>query len=163
MMISYPARFESGPQGRVMVSFRDLPEAATDGADFDEALEEALDLLNSALGWRVKNRLIGHTVNDEPSYVPTWHAPNGASVLERPSPIESFDDAEKLLWEPWWLVTIGHDDPEDRYGPVGAYLAYGDYDEEGENITAYGRGSDWPLAIYVAIAKALASSQTSTR
>ena len=52
MMINYPARFESGPQGRVMVSFRDLSEAATDGADFDEALEEALDLLNSALCYR---------------------------------------------------------------------------------------------------------------
>lgn len=56
MKISYPARFEAGPQGRVMVSFRDLPEAATDGADFDEALEEALDLLNSALCFRIKYR-----------------------------------------------------------------------------------------------------------
>lgn len=56
MKISYPARFESGRQGRVMVSFRDLPEVATDGADFDKALAEALDLLNSALCFRIKYR-----------------------------------------------------------------------------------------------------------
>jgi antitoxin HicB len=56
MKIVYPAKFEADENGRVMVTFRGLPEAATDGADLDEARTEAVDLLNSALMFRMKYR-----------------------------------------------------------------------------------------------------------
>jgi len=56
MKIAYPAKFETGEEGRVLVRFRDLPEAATDGADMEEARVEAKDLLDSALMFRMKYR-----------------------------------------------------------------------------------------------------------
>lgn len=56
MKIAYPAKFETGEDGRVLVTFRDLPEAATDGADLAEARSEAADLLDSALMFRMKYR-----------------------------------------------------------------------------------------------------------
>ena len=56
MKIAYPAKFMRDEDGRVLVTFRDLPEAATDGADRDEARAEAADLLDSALMFRMKYR-----------------------------------------------------------------------------------------------------------
>ena len=56
MKIAYPARYEADEDGRILVTFRDLPEAATDGADIDEARAEAADLLDSALMFRMKYR-----------------------------------------------------------------------------------------------------------
>ncbi len=56
MKIAYPARFEADEDGRIVATFRDLPEAATDGADMDEARGEAADLLDSALMFRMKYR-----------------------------------------------------------------------------------------------------------
>lgn len=56
MKIAYPAKFESDEGGRVLVTFRDLPEAGTDGANVDEARSEAVDLLNSVLMFRMKYR-----------------------------------------------------------------------------------------------------------
>ncbi len=56
MKIVYPAKFEADEDGRILVTFRDLPEAATDGATEDEARAEAADLLNSALMFRMKYR-----------------------------------------------------------------------------------------------------------
>ncbi|MCH8037880.1 MAG: type II toxin-antitoxin system HicB family antitoxin, partial [Proteobacteria bacterium] len=56
MKIVYPAKFETDEGGRILVTFRDLPEAATDGADMDEARSEAADLLDSALMFRMKYR-----------------------------------------------------------------------------------------------------------
>lgn len=56
MKIVYPARFEAGEDGRVLVTFRDLPEAGTDGADMDEARREAVDVLESSLMFRMKHR-----------------------------------------------------------------------------------------------------------
>jgi antitoxin HicB len=56
MRIAYPAAFERGEDGRILVTFRDLPEAATDGADMDEARREAADVLDSALMFRMKYR-----------------------------------------------------------------------------------------------------------
>jgi antitoxin HicB len=56
MKISYPAKFEADEDGRVLVTYRDLPEAATDGADMDEARREAVDLLDSTLMFRMKYR-----------------------------------------------------------------------------------------------------------
>lgn len=56
MKIAYPAKFEPDEGGRILVTFRDLPEAATDGADLDEARREAADVLDSALMFRMKYR-----------------------------------------------------------------------------------------------------------
>ena len=56
MKIAYPAKFEADEGGRILVTIRDLPEAATDGAGMDEAREEAADLLDSALMFRMKYR-----------------------------------------------------------------------------------------------------------
>ena len=56
MKIVYPAKFEADEDGRILVTFRDLPEAATDGADVHEARGEAADLLDSALMFRMKYR-----------------------------------------------------------------------------------------------------------
>jgi len=56
MKIAYPAKFEADDGGRVLVTFRDFPEAATDGADLTEAWQEAIDLLDSTLMFRMKYR-----------------------------------------------------------------------------------------------------------
>ncbi len=55
-LVAYPAKFEDDGDGRVLVTFRDLPGAATDGADQAEALHEAIDLLNSDLSFRMQYR-----------------------------------------------------------------------------------------------------------
>ncbi|MDP6704732.1 MAG: type II toxin-antitoxin system HicB family antitoxin [Alphaproteobacteria bacterium] len=56
MKIAYPAQFEADEDGRILVTFRDFPEAATDGVDLAEARTEAVDLLNSVLSFRMKYR-----------------------------------------------------------------------------------------------------------
>ena len=56
MKIAYPAKYETDEGGRILVTFRDLPEAATDGADMDEARREAADVLDSVLMFRMKYR-----------------------------------------------------------------------------------------------------------
>jgi antitoxin HicB len=56
MKIAYPAKFETDEDGRILVTLRDFPEAATDGADMDEARREAADLLDSSLMFRMKYR-----------------------------------------------------------------------------------------------------------
>jgi antitoxin HicB len=56
MKIAYPAKFEADGDGRILATFRDLPEAATDGADIEEARREAVDLLDSTLMFRMKYR-----------------------------------------------------------------------------------------------------------
>ena len=56
MTIAYPAKFDADEDGRILVTFRDLPEVATDGADMDEARREAADALTSALMFRMKYR-----------------------------------------------------------------------------------------------------------
>ena len=56
MKIAYAAKFQPDEDGRVLVTFRDFPEAATDGADIYEARQEAVDLLNSTLMFRMKYR-----------------------------------------------------------------------------------------------------------
>ena len=50
---SYPALFEKGADGRILVTFPGLPGAATDGRDEREALMEAMDCLAEALAQRM--------------------------------------------------------------------------------------------------------------
>ena len=54
--ISYPATFRPDRDGRPVVRFPDLREAATDGEDMAEAFEEAMDCLGSALAHRLANK-----------------------------------------------------------------------------------------------------------
>ncbi len=56
MKMAYPAKFDADEDGRILVTFRDFPEAATDGADQAEAEAEALDLLHSVLEFRMRGR-----------------------------------------------------------------------------------------------------------
>ncbi len=73
----YPARLRRDADGRTLVSFPDLPEALTDGADEAEALIEARDCLSEAL----MNRLThGETV-------PAPSAPKRGQRLIAPDPL----------------------------------------------------------------------------
>jgi antitoxin HicB len=53
---TYPARFTTGSDGRVLVEFVDLPRVATDGEDDHEAMAEAMDALGSDLSIRLSRR-----------------------------------------------------------------------------------------------------------
>lgn len=50
---SYPATFRPDQDGRPLVGFPDFPEAHTDGRDFAEAFEEAIDCLGSVISHRM--------------------------------------------------------------------------------------------------------------
>ena len=49
----YPATLRRDAGGRVVVKFRDLPEALTDGADEADALGEASDCLDETIAGRI--------------------------------------------------------------------------------------------------------------
>lgn len=54
---AYPCRPRKDSEGRILISFRDVPEALTDGATKEEALFEAADALSAALaGYLVGDR-----------------------------------------------------------------------------------------------------------
>jgi antitoxin HicB len=55
-VFSYPAKFTSTGEGRILVVFADLPRVATDGKDDREAMEEAMDALGSDLSIRLSRR-----------------------------------------------------------------------------------------------------------
>jgi antitoxin HicB len=87
MDFAYPAKFRRDEDGRWVVSFPDLPEAHTDGADRQEALLEAEDCLGSALAFRMadKQPLPRPTAIARGSVaipVPVWLAPKLALHFE---------------------------------------------------------------------------------
>ena len=53
---AYPARLQRQRDGSYLVTFRDLPEALTDGGDETEALIQAQDCLIAALGGYIEAR-----------------------------------------------------------------------------------------------------------
>ena len=55
MQFVYPAHFSLAAPDEVVVSFRDLPECLTSGADPREALSEAADALEEALAARIED------------------------------------------------------------------------------------------------------------
>jgi antitoxin HicB len=76
---TYPAKFTTGSDGRILVEFVDLPRVATDGASLQEAIEEAIDALGSDLSIRLSRR----------EEIPT---PSRAKRGQRLIPV------------PWWLA-----------------------------------------------------------
>jgi len=57
LTLAYPAVFKHDLTGRTLVSFPDFPTAYTDGADTDEALEEAIDCLGSAVAFAISDKV----------------------------------------------------------------------------------------------------------
>ena len=49
--MKYPAKFEPAPEGGYVVTFRDVPEAITQGDDEIDAFEMAADALGSSIEW----------------------------------------------------------------------------------------------------------------
>ena len=56
MRFTYPARLKRFGPDEIVVSFRDLPECLTSGADETEALTEAADALEEAIAGRIDDR-----------------------------------------------------------------------------------------------------------
>lgn len=56
MRFTYPARLRADCTGELIVSFRDLPECLTSGANEAEALAEAADALEEAVAGRIDDR-----------------------------------------------------------------------------------------------------------
>ena len=76
---TYPAKFSTGSDGRVLVEFVDLARVATDGKDLQEAFAEAIDALGSDLSIRLSQH----------EEIPT------------PSPAKR---GQRLVPVPWWLA-----------------------------------------------------------
>ena len=55
MRFTYPARLRPDSTGELIVSFRDLPECLTSGANEAEALAEAADALEEAIAGRIND------------------------------------------------------------------------------------------------------------
>lgn len=55
-MRAYPAKLTASPEGGFTVTFRDVPEAITEGEDRDEALAHAVDALESGLSFYIDDR-----------------------------------------------------------------------------------------------------------
>src|ERR1017187_4355881 len=53
---AYPAVFSRDEGGRSLVRFPDLPTAHTDGADANEAMEEAIDCLGSNIAFAMADK-----------------------------------------------------------------------------------------------------------
>ena len=56
MRFTYPAQLQRTGVDEIVVSFRDLPECLTSGADETEALAEAADALEEAIAGRIDDR-----------------------------------------------------------------------------------------------------------
>ncbi len=82
----YAATFSTDEAGRILARFPDLPGAATDGANQDEAMKEAIDCLGSYLA----SRMVRKEEIPEPSVakrgqrlvpVPLWLAPQAGFIF----------------------------------------------------------------------------------
>jgi antitoxin HicB len=54
---AYPAVFTHDESGRSLVGFPDFPAAHTDGADANEAMEEAIDCLGSSIAFAMRDKV----------------------------------------------------------------------------------------------------------
>lgn len=76
---TYPAKFATGSDGRVLVEFVDLPRVATDGKHLAEAIAEAIDALGSDLSIRLSRH----------------------EEIPAPSRVKR---GQRLIPVPWWLA-----------------------------------------------------------
>lgn len=53
-MLRYPVKLEAAEEGGFVVTFRDFPEAITQGEDLEDALRHAADVLESAIDWYIE-------------------------------------------------------------------------------------------------------------
>lgn len=60
----YPARFEEAPEGGFVVTFRDIPEAITQGDTEAEAMEMAADALLTSMDFYFEDRRAVPTPSD---------------------------------------------------------------------------------------------------
>ncbi len=82
MRYVFPARIDEDAEGRWVVSFPDVPEALTDGADREEALHEATDALGAALaGYVHEQRVIPRPSRVTADQVPVTVPPLVAAKL----------------------------------------------------------------------------------
>ena len=58
LTLAYPAVFKRDQTGRIVVSFPDFATAHTDGADSNEALEEAIDCLGSVVAFAMADKVV---------------------------------------------------------------------------------------------------------
>jgi antitoxin HicB len=99
---TYPAKFTTGSDGRVLVEFIDLPRVSTDGKDDREAMEEAMDALGSELSIRLSRReeipASSATKRGQRQVpVPLWLAPKLALYLAmRDQDVNSSELARRL-------------------------------------------------------------------
>jgi antitoxin HicB len=54
---AYPAVFKRDEDGRLLVSFPNFPAAHTDGADANQAMEEAIDCLGSSIAFAMADKI----------------------------------------------------------------------------------------------------------
>ena len=85
MQFIYPARLQRTGADETVVSFRDLPECLTSGADEAEALAEAADALEEAIAGRT-NRT---------EFIP---APSPVRAGEYPISVPADTAAKAALW-----------------------------------------------------------------
>ncbi len=86
MRFVYPARLDRTGPHEIVVSFRDLPECLTSGADASAAVVEAQDALEEAMAGRInRNEVIPRPstpqTGEHPIAVPTDMAAKAALVL----------------------------------------------------------------------------------
>ena len=77
MRFVYPARLQRNGPDEVVVSFRDLPECLTSGADENEALAEAAAALDVAIA----GRIVYPPPSDDPIPVPSARRPGEHDVV----------------------------------------------------------------------------------
>jgi antitoxin HicB len=90
----YPAKLEPDSNGTILATFPDFPEAATFGADADEALFHAVDALLTAIAARIEDR----------EDVPVPSALNGNL---RPVTLSALAEAKILLYRAMRDTGIG--------------------------------------------------------
>jgi antitoxin HicB len=76
---AYPASFKRDDAGRILVSFPDFPTSHTDGANANEAMEEAIDCLGSTIAFAMADR----------------------TDVPKPSPVKR---GQRLVPVPLWIV-----------------------------------------------------------
>lgn len=54
-MVSYPAKFTPDPDGGFVITFRDVPEAITQGEDLEDGKRMALDALSLAVEFYIED------------------------------------------------------------------------------------------------------------